>query len=69
MSETYNKFMKEYKILHECCPNCGSDGSFMTTLVGYIFHTDNPSSYKDKNACTCMECGDKHIYHDRVPKK
>ena len=69
MSNIYDKFMKEYKILHKCCPQCGSDGGFSTTLMGYMFYTDDPSSYQDKNACKCMSCGDHHIYHDRIPKK
>jgi hypothetical protein len=41
----------------------------MTTLVGYIFDLNKAEEYKDKNNCTCSDCGDEHIYHDRVPVK
>ena len=26
-------------------------------------------NYKDKNDCVCLNCKDKHIFHDRVAKK
>jgi hypothetical protein len=72
--EKYNKkydnvtklFYKEYKSLHKCCPNCGSEG-YTTTLLGIAFYIDKMDDYKNINICTCEQCGDKHIYHNRVP--
>lgn len=58
-------FMEEYGNKHQYCPKCGSD-DYMTTLVGYILNMDKKEEYKDLNICTCMKCGDKHTFHDRV---
>ena len=61
-------FMKEYKIKHMCCPNCGGK-EFTSTLAGYTYFQDNPEAYKDLNDCSCHVCGHRHTYHDRVPEK
>lgn len=61
-------FRKEYHKLHECCPKCG-ETSYGTTLVSYVMYDDNLEAYKDLNDCTCVNCGDKHTTHERVPKK
>lgn len=58
---------KEYEKQHKACPKCGSE-DYTTTLAGYTFNIEHPESYKDLNDCTCHNCGDKHLRHDRVPK-
>jgi hypothetical protein len=30
---------------------------------------NNKETYKDNNKCTCTDCGDVHIRHDRKPKR
>ena len=65
---TSEEFLKQYGLDHELCPKCGSN-SYNTTLVGYVLYMDDLDNYKDKNRCTCMYCGDKHITHDRVSKE
>jgi len=65
---SYDAFMKEYYRLHAACPKCGGI-SHSSTLAGYIFNSDKPDEYKDKNKCTCKICGDIHITHDRVEIK
>jgi hypothetical protein len=62
----YNEFMEEYHKQHECCPKCGSD-DHTSTLVGYILNMARKEEYKNLNKCECLECGDKHLVHDRVP--
>ena len=64
----YDNFMKKYNADRKCCPKCGATGH-STTLVGYILVKGKEDEYKDKNGCVCSECGDSHIFHDRVPKK
>lgn len=66
--EIYNNFMAQYKLKHKCCPKCGAI-SHRSTLVGYVFNSDSPDTYKDQNRCTCIECGDIHTTHDRVAKQ
>lgn len=66
--EEYDEFMKQYNLLHECCPKCG-ETSYMTTLVEYVLDLCKKEEYKDLNRCTCGSCGDVHTIHDRVPKK
>ena len=66
--KAYEMFMSKYKSEHLCCPKCGAT-EYRTTLVAYVFNHESPESYKDENACTCMGCGDKHIFHDRKPKQ
>lgn len=63
----YEEFMREYEYRHEACPKCGSL-AHSTTLVGYIVNMSNKEAFKDRNQCTCLECGDRHIFHDRVNK-
>lgn len=63
------KFMKQYKIQHECCPNCGESDNYRSTLVGFAFNSEYPDSYRDLNDATCGECGNRHTIHSRVPKK
>ena len=58
----YNLKIKEYKILHECCPKCKST-KYQCTLAGFIMKDD----YKDLNTCICSKCNDKHTVHDRIP--
>lgn len=67
MNDEYEKFMSEYESKHEACPKCGSL-AYSTTLMGFVVNMDNKESYKDRNTCTCMDCGDRHIMHDRVNK-
>lgn len=64
----YDKFMAQYKLDHECCPECGST-EYSTTLVGYPMYSDDREAFKDLNSCVCSYCGDRHTRHDRVPKK
>ena len=64
----YKEAMAQYKLDHECCPECGETGH-ISTLVGYMFNHEHPESYMDKNNCTCSLCGDVHIMHERVPKQ
>lgn len=76
--EAIEEYIRKRKIAEEyqdkyhkdraCCPVCGSK-TYTTTLVGYTLNVDSPELYKDENDCTCHDCGDKHIYHDRVPMK
>lgn len=61
----YEEFMERYNRWHECCPECGAT-EHRSTLMGYIYNSDDPDSYKDENKCECLKCGDKHIRHDRV---
>jgi hypothetical protein len=65
-SNEYNKFMKAYNLAHECCPQCGSK-MCTTSLVGYLLDLSKKDDYKDLNKCSCYDCGDKHIMHERVP--
>ena len=58
-------FKSKYKEEHKYCPKCGSN-SYITTLTGYPFYSDNPEGYKDLNDCTCSACGDVHTRHDRI---
>jgi hypothetical protein len=60
-------FMKQYKIEHAACPNCG-DLRHTTTLVSYIYHSNRPDEYKNLNNCVCSHCGNKHTTHDRIKK-
>ena len=62
----YREFMDNYNLQRKACPKCGST-SYSTTLVAYIMFSDNREAYQDKNACECLNCGDKHIFHNRVP--
>lgn len=63
----YDEFMEKYHKEHSLCPKCKGKAC-KTTLVGYTFNYNNPESYKDLNKCTCLECGDKHLKHDRISK-
>lgn len=56
--------IEDYNSYHKLCPICFSS-SCETTLAGYI--VNDIKTYVDKNICTCMDCGDTHIVHDRVP--
>ena len=64
----YDKFMKSYNTEHSLCPNCGSDGPFRISLVGYPLIRGKESEYQDKNRSQCQRCGGVHIIHDRKPK-
>ena len=68
MSKEYNIFMDKYEEEHQCCPKCGSE-SYATTYMGYILDMNNKESYKDENRCTCSDCGNVHITHNRKPKQ
>ena len=61
----YYDFMKEYHIQHAVCPNCGSK-HYSQTLVGYLFDSNHPERYADKNAVNCIDCGWKGTVHDLV---
>lgn len=63
-----DEFREQYKKDHEACPKCGHTGH-SSTLVGYVLDLNNKESYKDGNQCVCSNCGDKHIYHDRISKE
>lgn len=65
-NELYIRFMRQYDNLHRCCPKCGSY-KYEATLLGYIFDEEHPEAYKNKNQCTCLNCGWKGIYDERVP--
>ena len=67
-SNQYNQFITQYQNDHKCCPKCGSE-IYNTTLMSTVFNENTPEEYKDTNKCTCIDCGDRHIVHDRVPKK
>ena len=68
MRDEYDIFMGKYEEDHQCCPQCGSE-LYRTTLAGYPLDMNNKESYKDENICTCCDCGDVHIRHDRKPKE
>ena len=68
MRDEYDIFMDKYEEKHQCFPKCGSE-SYTTTLVGYPLDMNNKESYKDENKCTCNDCKDIHITHDRKPKQ
>ena len=61
------KFYRNYRDAHYCCPECGSR-NFSCTLVGYVLNTEHPEEYKDRNHVTCHNCGWSGIYHDLAPK-
>lgn len=64
----YNEFMSKYRAQHCCCPKCGSK-NYSTTLAGYIFNSEHPEEYKNKNAVNCLDCGWRGIIYDLVPEK
>ena len=68
MRDEYDIFMGKYEEDHQYCPKCGSE-LYSTTLTGYVLDMNNKESYKDENECTCDECGDVHITHERKPKQ
>lgn len=57
-------FYEEYEERHRCCPECGST-KYNTTLLGMALYLDNMNEYEDTNRCICLDCGNKHKYHDR----
>lgn len=63
----YSEFMRKYRDEHYCCPNCGSR-NYSTTLVGYFLDEEHPENYKDRNSCTCHDCGWRGIRHDLAPR-
>lgn len=67
-SKRAEEYKKKYYEDKACCPKCGAEGH-STTLMGVIYNHGNPEPYVDRNNCVCSQCGDKHICHDRVPKK
>jgi len=70
MRDEYDIFMGKYEEEHQCCPQCGSE-LYRTTDIDlrYCVDMNNKESYKDNNKCTCTDCGDVHIRHDRKPSK
>ena len=64
-TKIYEEFMKEYKVKHEVCPECG-DKKHTVTYNSYVFDSGNPDSYEDLNDCFCFSCGDIHTVHDRI---
>lgn len=60
-------FRKQYNEEHKCCPKCGNEDHY-STMAGYILDVSKPEEYKNLNRCECVNCGDKHLAHDRVPK-
>lgn len=65
-SDTYKTFMKQYRIDHEVCPQC-KKANYTSTLMGFIFDSNNPSSYKDENGVNC-NCGWKGTVHQLIKK-
>ena len=65
--QEYDRFMKDYKENHKYCPVCFRE-SYNITLVDYIFNLQQKDSYKNLNLCECINCGDKHTFHERVSK-
>jgi ribosomal protein S27AE len=65
-SKAYDDFMNIYEEEHKLCPNCGDDGSYSMTLMGYILNMDKKEEYKDLNRCQCQKCGNSHTFHERV---
>lgn len=63
----YKKFMRDYKELHKCCPDCGGTGGTVTLLANVV-DLNNFKDYKDTNTFRC-KCGSVHKVHDRVPEK
>lgn len=63
----YKEFMDKYEQEHYCCPKCHSR-HFSCTLVGYIYNSDHPEEYKDRNSVHCFDCGWSGIRHDLAPK-
>ncbi len=61
----YDSFMNQYHKDHALCPKC-KHSAHISTLAGFIVNMNKLDEYKDKNECTCTNCGDKHITHDRV---
>lgn len=66
--EFYKRFMRDYNKLHRACPKCGST-RYTVTLVPFPFDFKDPYSYKDENLCKCINCGDVHIFHNRIEVK
>lgn len=66
-AEVSRKFRKEYSERHKCCPKCGSE-RYISTLAGYAMISGEEEKYRDENSCTCSDCGNKHIVHDRISK-
>ena len=64
----YDAFMDQYKIDHAVCPKCGSNQQ-RTSLIGYVFNRDKKEEYRDRNRCTCMDCGSIHIKHDLISEE
>jgi hypothetical protein len=60
----HDLFMEQYELDHKYCPDCGYDG-YVTTLIAYIYNSNDHESYKDENTARC-KCGSVHIVHDRV---
>lgn len=67
-SDEYKEFISKYNRMHKVCPVCGSK-RHTSTLMGYILNLDKKDEYKDLNVCNCLDCGDTHKTHDRVPFK
>ncbi len=65
-SDTYKTFMEQYKIDHEVCPKCKGT-NYSSTLMAFIFNSDDPSSYKDENNVNC-NCGWVGIVHHLIKK-
>lgn len=63
----YKKFMRDYKELHKCCPECGGVNG-RVTLLANIVDLNNFKDYKDTNTFRC-DCGSVHAVHDRVREK
>ena len=54
-----------YYFEHKYCPKCGYEPC-ISTLVSYPFDSNDPTSFKDLNRCSCGKCGDVHTMHDRL---
>lgn len=56
---------EEYKRNHKCCPKCGSSKAKIT-LMAFPLDINSPEAYEDRNTAVCVDCGDKHLVHNRI---
>lgn len=64
-TDDYGEFMEWYENEHALCPKCGSS-EYYTTLVGFILDFNKLEEFKDKNKCTCIDCGNIHLRYNRI---
>jgi len=62
----YEDFREEYNRKRVRCPKCGELGNYNVIIVKSSFNPDKQDEYMDKDKCTCLKCGDTHIFHYRI---